>query len=399
MKLDLNVKKTKPEHVGSKFNIIISLLLFAAILVTAFLVYMKSQNIDLNPTSIMQFLSDNFSSSSTQNLETVSSVFKYDDGERSSFTTLEGDIIKCNRDSISGLDRMGNEKWQIGISMSNSIIKTEGSYLLIGDKSGRDIYMLKGKSVIWNKKLDSNIININVNQHGYVTVIEEQKGYNGVVVVYDPNGKEIFTKGKADIYILDAKVSPDNSQVLISGIDTSGVSTNSFLELTNLYGKIVADIKGEDEIISSILYMKDNGILVVSDIKAKCYDRKQKELWAESFTEDVLTSNICLNKYAVFAFRNVSSTGFFKGNTTTVKIYKANGQLYGSYEADGEVRNITINGGVIALNSESSVFFINTKGKLLGKYTDTMSIVGVHFLSKSEAAVVTGNSVKIIKIG
>ncbi len=396
--MNLQRKQEKVEHNSNKSSLIMAVLLLAVIVVTAFIVYLKSQDIDLGNFNVMDFFTKGFSSGSKGN-EPALSAFKCDGSENSVFTALKGYIIRCDRNSISGLNRNGGVEWQVDVSMSNPIVKTAGPYLLVGDKGGRDIYVIKNKTVKWNKKLDSNIINLSINDDGYVGVVIEKDGYNGIARVFDPEGDVIYTKYKHDVYLLDAKVSPSDRRVLISEVDASGISTNSHLEVTDFKGDVEAVFKGTDEIIASTWFMKNDTVLAVSDKEAKYFDKELESQWQQAQNGNILTSNAAAGKYAVLAYGNVSQTGLFSGNTTTVKILDTDGELNGEYEAKGKVKNIDVIGSVIALNTENTVYFINTKGNLIGKYTDKADILEVHFIDSREALLVTANSIKVVKVG
>lgn len=397
--MNLQRKQEQVEHNSNKSSLIVAMLLLAVIVVTAFIVYLKSQNIDLGNFNVKDFFTNGFSSSSSKGNEPALSEFKCDGSEDSVFTALKGYIIRCDRNSISGLNRNGGVEWQVSVSMSNPIVKTAGPYLLVGDKGGRDIYVIRNKTVKWNIKLDSNIINLSINEDGYVGVIFEKEGYNGIARVFDSDGDVIYTKYKHDVYLLDAKVSPSDRHVLISEVDASGTSTNSILEVTDFKGQIEAVFKGTDEIIASTWFMKNDLVLAVSDKEAKYFDKELESQWKQAQNGSILTSNAAAGKYAVLAYSNVTQTGLFSGNTTTVKILGTDGELNGEYEAKGKVKNIDVIGSVIALNTENTVYFINTNGKLIGKFTDKADILEVHFIDSGEALLVTANSIKVVKVG
>lgn len=397
--MNLQKKQEQVEHNGNKSSLIVAVLLLAVIVVTAFIVYLKSQNIDLGNFSVKDFFTQGLSSSSSKGNEPALSEFKCDGSEEAVFTALKGYVIRCDRNSISGLNRNGGVEWQVSVSMSNPIVKTAGPYLLVGDKGGRDIYVIKNKTVKWDKKLDSNIINLSINEDGYVAVVVEKERYEGIVCVYDSDGDKIFDHGEPDIYLLDAKVSPSDKHVLLSEVDASGTSTNSCLKIINFTGTIEAIFKGTDEIIASTWFMKNDSVLAVSDKEAKYFDKELESQWQQAQNGNILTSNAAAGKYAVLAYSNITQNGLFRGNTTTIKIIGTDGELNGEYEAKGKVKNIDVIGSDIALNTENTVYFINTNGKLIGKYTDKADILEVHFIDSGEALLVTANSIKVVKVG
>ncbi|MCX7748656.1 MAG: DUF5711 family protein [Clostridia bacterium] len=375
-------------------SIALCIILFLAVLGVAFFVYLKSQNINIHDVSLKELVqhvfSENKSGTSTEKVVEI----PFDAGEHPVFTILNGDIVKCNKDSIRGLDKSGQEKWVVPIFANKPIVKEAGAYLVVADMGGRDIAVLKGKEKRWNKKVENNIINVDVNKNGYVSVVQEEKGSKGAVTVYDPAGNEVFIRGKAENYILSALVSSDR-QVLINCIDASGITINTNFEFTDIFGKPFANIQKENMIYPSIWYMGE-GFFAVNDTSISYFDKDRNEKWKKEHKE-IYTSTTVLDKYAVIAVKDQEKKGLFKSKTKVI-VYTADGEEKASQWVDEPVKNMYAYDDLIAVNTGREAVFMSSKGSMKGKYTSKSDITDVRLLNKSEALIVTRSSILVVPV-
>jgi len=360
--------------------------------------YLKSQNVNLKSVSIAGVFQNIFTSNDVKVADKLISEILYDTNEQPVFSVYKDYIIEAAKDSIKALNNKGEEQWSIPVVLNSPIVKTNGTDLLVSDIGGRDIYVINSGKVIWNKKLDSNIINIDISKSGYISVVHDAKGYKGAVAVFGPQGNEMFTRYILKSFTITATVSPSEKQFLINGVDTSGVRSGASLELFDMTGKPTVDeILIDNMIFSSVWYMNNESILAASDSTLICLDSEGKKKWEKEFTDNkVYSSNELSGKYAVIA---VSGGGNGTGqDSARIIIYDMAGNEYATYVIDNEVRSIETYSDIIAVNLGREVHFINARGKLIGKYASKTDITGVYFFNKQMAAIVNRGSVAVIKI-
>ena len=85
-------------------------------------------------------------------------------------------------------------------------------------------------------------------------------------------------------------------------------------------------------------------------------------------------------------------------NTSEILFITREGKVLKSYPLKREVNNISTYRDIVAINTGREVYFINSKADLILKYNSLSDVLQVYFFSKDEAAIVTRNSVDIIKI-
>jgi hypothetical protein len=388
----------KKSNFKSKTAIItILVLMFIA---SGFFAYMKTTNTDIRNISVGQFFTNLFSFNASNISKLNASEIQYDVREHPAFTSSNGLVIKCSKERIQALDKKGAMQWNIPLNTNNPMVKAAGPYVLAVDIGGNDIYVIKGKDVKWSSKVKDSIINADISEDGYVTLVTEVKGYKGCVTVFDLQGNEMFTRFIPEDFVLSAKVLPGGSQVVINRLGTAGVKTNTNLEYTDMEGKTIASIKKDDMIFPSLWPIDSKSILAVSSDSAMFIDADKSEKWSLKFTNrKIFSSNVAAGKYAVLALSGEDKSGIFNNFESEIKIYNFKGAETASYKLNEKVNNIKTYGDVISANTDRVVHFINTSGRFLGKYTSNSNITGVYFLNRHDAAVVTVNKIMIVKVG
>jgi hypothetical protein len=383
---------------GRKFGIVLFLLLLVVIIAIAFMVYLKSEGIDIKNIKIKELFQNGIfqksqAPDSEENLE-----INYEVKEHPAFIVYKDLLVKCETDSFKGINKKGEEVLIRSIGVNNPLIKTNGPELLIADLGGRDIYVMNGWNIKWDEKLSGNIINAEISESGHVTVIHEAKGFKGVVKVFDPRGIEMFSRNIAENFVLTAKVAPSGEQLLINSINTSGININPSLEFFDMMGNpFAARTPGENQIFAYASYLDDDSLLTASSSALVYYDKERNEKWRKEFKE-IYSVGISLGKYIAAAVSKEGEGNGLEDGLNEIQIFNRKGQQTAAFQVEGRVENIRTYSDIIAVNTIREVCFINTKGVLVGKYTSKPDIKDVYFFNKLQAAIVTKNSVAIIEI-
>ncbi|AEV67351.1 DUF5711 family protein [Acetivibrio clariflavus] len=389
---------TRQEGPGNVVKIIVFLLLLLIISATAAAAYLKSLDVDLKSVSIKDLIEKRFMHRNTR-YEFVSSEFDYDANLNTVFGTHKGYIVKCSKDSLIYIDSNGNEQWTYPLSLKNPVLKTAGSYLLIADYGSKSILTFSGKEMRWEKELDNNIINADINTKGYVAVVHEEERSRGAVSVFNRQGMKCFTIGKAENFILSSKVSSSAKSVFINSVDTSGISTDTILEFSDLSGNISDNrIEKEDTVFPSLWFMDNDSLLVVGDSMFMILDKDFTEKFQQNVKGKIFSSCIVEGKYAVIAANPEETTGIFESGSSGIWIYNDNGEKISEYNLKGEVRNITSWEDIIAVNSGNKLRIIDLDGNLLAEYSSKDDMKEVFFINRREVLVVCKDKFLVLKM-
>jgi len=396
---------------GGKASIAMFLFLLVIVFCLSFYVYAKSRNEEFenifNNVNIKEWVLGLFEGKSPVNsinkikgakededdeiIET-----EYDMSSHPVFGAYKEQLIKCIKDSIKGLNAEGKEVWQRSINAGNPMFKTNGTDMLVADIGGKDIYIFNGNNIKWEKRIDNKIINADINEKGYVTVIHEAEGFKCAVSAFDPDGVEMFRRFIADSYVLAAKMAPSGKQFLINAVNISGINAYSYIEFFDNYEKPYAGLK-QDEIMAQVQYLKDGSVFAAGPSKAICFDKEGKEKWAKDFPK-IYSADTSAGKYIILAVAGNGNSGILGRNDVEVQVLNTRGQLVSAYSVADEVKNIACFEEIIAVNTGREVHFVDTGGELVRRFAFKSDVINVQFFSKEKALVVTKNSTAVVKI-
>jgi hypothetical protein len=307
-------------------------------------------------------------------------------------------IIKYTKDYIKGIGKNGDELWAVQLNTSNPMVKVSDSGILVADIGGKDIYVVKSKEINWNKKLDDNIINADMNDKGYVTIVHEAKGYRNAVTEFNSQGKKCFTRYINETNVLSAKASSSGDKVIISSVDTNGVTVDTNIEFTDKLGNPLSKAVKKDSIMPCVDFMGKDYVLAAGNSLLTLYDDNYKEKWNMDFNNSEIYSAIVVaGKYAAAAVGGEGQNGS-AADTISIKIIDTDGKTVGEYKVNSEVKGIYSYGKSIAINTGRQVLFINISGELIKKFDSQNDITKVCFFDSSEAMIVSKADIEIFKI-
>ena len=208
-------ERTGPEN-GRLTGVLSAILLTVCIIITALYSYMKSEY----PSATIKDLPNFFRVIRNETVKEAEVLysFKFESTSNPVFALYGDYIVKLDSGGIWFLDKKGQVIWSKPIAMGDPILKVNGSKLLAADAGSGEIYVLEGRSVVWEDKADEAILNADINKKGYVTVVTESKSYNNEIRVYDPYGIELIRKVIANAFVVSALVSPSGKTLVVSGI-------------------------------------------------------------------------------------------------------------------------------------------------------------------------------------
>jgi hypothetical protein len=394
--LGLMENASRQEGPGNKVKIIAFLILLFIIIGTAGVAYLISQDVDLKSVSLKDLLDRNILSRDTK-YELQSTDFEYD--ASTVFRTYKGYIVKCSRDSLIYLDSNGNEQWSFQLSLKNPVLRSAGSYLLLADYGSKRIMVFNGKELAWEKELDNNIINADINAKGYVSVVHGEERSRGAVSVFNRQGIKCFTMGKAENFVMSSEVSPSGKNVFINSVDTSGISTNSVLEFADIHGNILEDkVEKENAILSSVNYMGNDDIFAVGDSMFMMLDKSLKEKFKQDVNGKIFSSCIADGKYAVVAANPEEATGIFESGSADIWIFDGNGERVSEYNIKGEVKNLASFQDLIAVNSGNKFRIIDLDARLLAEYSPKVDIREAYFINRREVLAIYDNKFSVLRM-
>lgn len=167
--------------------------------------------------------------------------FPYDGDLNDTFTSLDGDLLVCSRNAISLYSGSGTRYVSQSVSMDNPVVDTNGTYAVVYDAGGSELYVLGKRQLVWQAEDLSSILSAHLNRNGQLTVVTQSGGYRGTVTVYDSTYQPLMSVNLSSAFVMDAALSDDGKTLSIL---TIGQEDGTFSSTLSLYTLNTAD-KGD----------------------------------------------------------------------------------------------------------------------------------------------------------
>ena len=387
-------KKKKRETKSSFINVVIFVILFVSIIGLCLASYTRTKNVDI--LKQYKFLEKYIVNVFDQKQEKLHLELDFDFSKKPKVVVYRGNIAQCQKEQLKIYDSNGKLQNSMYINFKSPLLKANGNYLVIADIKGNKVVEFEGTKKKWEKIKEGNIINVDVNKNGFVTVVNKGSNVLSEATVYDKDGKECITFGKAQNYIINAKVSNNNKKVVLNCLDTKGVKLNSIFEFIDIKGKSVKTmVSHEDTVFLDMKFIKDDNLVALTGDEIIYYNSENQETWRKELNKKVYCFNVCDNKYIVVGMASDKIKDSLFSDKTEVKILNAKGQEVNTIKVDNIVKNISVYDDVIALNLGKEVMFYTSRGRYIKKMTSKLEVDKVEFINKSTVGLVTKSKIII----
>lgn len=307
-----------------------------------------------------------------------------------------------NKSEFSIYNNTGSKEKSLEVQISNPIFDSANRFLAIAENKGKKLYVISDKEEIWNTDVDGDISQVHINKNGYVAVVITNTSYKTVIVMYNPDGKELFKTYLSSTRTADVSISNDNKYLAIAEVDTSGsiiqsnikiisvekASSDPTNSLENTYKgettKLITDIKYQDK--NKLVCMYTDSISVIENGK-----------------ETILVDN--KNKKAIFQSIELSdkivsieekSSGLFTADSI-INIIDVGNRNSKEYTASSITKEISTYEDIIALNLGTEIEFINKDCWLVKRYIANQEITNI-VVSNSIAGIIYRDKIEIINL-
>lgn len=385
-----NMSESDIKKSSSLAGIIISILLILAVSAVAFTVYLKNAGYDfssLNINDAITFIKNNKAKS------VVASEILFSQDGSVDCKLYKDYILVLSKDGIKWYNEKGKLLQENALTLTKPVIRCSNKYMAVADISGRDIYFYKGKSLLWSRRLDDQIINVNVSDDGYCTAVTQSKEYKSSVKVIDINGADKYTKLCAEDIVIDAKTIHKGENVLINKVATNGVKAAARLEFNDIYEeKPFATIDADN--ILPILISYGNNEMAAGQNQIIFMDKQGKKVW-----DKTADSIFCIapnsTKYVIVAGKFDTAEGKTKQQ---VLVLDTEGKEIYRFDQPENVAGIHQYRNRLALRTKRSVYLYSLSGEKLGQYSAHNEIKDAYLVSDNEAVVISGGSISLVNI-
>ena len=255
---------------------------------------------------------------------------------------------------------------------------------------------------MWSINLEGEILQIHVNQNGYVAVVTEDNTYKAILTLYNSSGKELFKSYFSSTRIVDASISNDNKYIAIGELDTSGTLIQSSIKIisvenaqNNSDNAIIYTYSDENNsLITNVEYQNQGQVACMYDDKICVIDDEQN-IDVLTLEDDSITfMSVDFTDYIVYIKED--ENGLFK-SSSNINIVNTNSGQENVYILDDIVKEIYTDDDILAVNVGTELYFFNTNGWLIKKYTGSQEISDL-VLSENIAGVVYKDKIVLIDL-
>jgi hypothetical protein len=382
------VKIKKPGVLG----VLMFLLLITAISAFAFIVYLKSAGYDFSSMSLKDAIA--YLKTSHNTAETSSDQITFSQDGSVDCRVYGKYTIVLSQDGVKWYDRSGKLQQENALTLTRPVLRISDKYMAVVDISGRDIFLYKGKTQLWTKKMDNQIINAEVSDDGYCTVVTQSKEFKSAVQVIDANGVDKYTKLCAEDIVFSAKTIHNGEDVLINKLVTDSVKTGTKLEYNNIYEeKPFASVDIADAIMPILISQGENEVAIGQNLILSM-DKQGKEVWRKK-----ADSIFCVapdgGKYIIAAGKFTDGNGTAKQQVLVIN--EAGKEAY-SFEQPENILGMYLYGSRLLLRTQRSIYIYSLKGKKLGQYSARNEIKEAYLVGNNEAVIISGGSILTVNI-
>ena len=388
-------KETKEKKVNKK-KVIITII---AIIIILFLIIISA--IYINNKNVRLWIDKNIFRKEViqNNLPTI----ELNESDTQNIYAFNKYIGVLSKNQFAIYDNSGKKQDELNIEITKPIFNSNGRHLVIAEEKGQKVYLITDKGIAWEKSVEGNISQVEVNKNGYVAITIVDTINKTVVAVYDNTGNWLFNNILSTTRVVSTSLSNDNKYLALAEIDTSGTQIQSSI-------KVMSIEEGKNNPSNSIkkVYNSEKGDLI-TQIK---YQEKDKLLCMYTDKIDVIktdetTETISENKDKKVSFTSISlsnsavmleekSSGLFTADSI-VSIINPDNKNISIYTTEAVTKEIYTYDNIIGLNLGAEVEFINTSGWLVKKYTAEQEITNI-VLSSSMAGIVYRDKIELINL-
>ncbi len=369
-------------------------LLFSIVVTSLILAYILSPEVRffVEKKILGKYINDENATEIYINAQNNPKIMAYDDN----IAILErGELTVYNK-----AGQQTNIKEKLNIPMATPIYKTNGKHLVLVEKKGKKVFLINDSKIKWNRELDFNINNVNVNENGYVVVTGSNNIYKSIVAVISNEGDELFIIYISSNIVVDAEISNDNKILAIAEVNYSKPIVESIIKYVSVDKAINEPEKStiktykQNKLIIDIAF-KNKDILFAHYSKDIYKYTKEKEEKIYDVSEN--TQFIDLRSGKNIVVLEQVKEGIFSGEYQ-LTIINDTGRAKSIYKIGKFVpKELKISMNYIAVNLGQEAIFLTIDGWEKKKYDSNKEIREI-ILSDKVGVVLYKNSIHIIDI-
>lgn len=311
-------------------------------------------------------------------------------------------IAILNDKAVTLYNLYGEKITSIDVNINSALYDSSGKYLTIAEDKGNEICLLFDKTYMWSETLEGEILQIHVNRNGYVAAITTDATHKSIVTFFNSQGKKLFTSYFASTRIVDATISNDNKYIAIGELDTTGTIIKSNVKILSVENAekdpentIVYNYEAEDgNLITNVKYQSKGQIACIYDSGVGVVKNQTYKDVIKIENENITYLANDFDNHVVYV--KEESAGLFKSQSD-VHIVNTLDFQEKIYKMESAAKDVFASDNIIAINVGTEIYFLDSNGWLIKKYTSNQEITNVK-VSESLAIIIYKDRIVIVDL-
>ena len=271
----------------------------------------------------------------------------------------------------------------------------------MAEKNGQNICTIFDKTFLWKQHLDGEILQISMNPNGYVAVVTTDTTYKSIITLLDQNGKIVLKNYLSSARVTDVTISYDNKYIAFSELDTSSALIQSTIKIISVdkalenpeeaiiytytadASKMILNINYQEKGFLTCVFNNTIEAIMQNNVENKLNIEKNITFVSSDLKEDIV-------------YIREEDTGIFNAKSS-VNIINTSNNHKNVYNIEEVIKEMYTYKDIVGINVGTEMYFINTKGMLIKKYTSKQEITNV-LLSDNLAIIIYKNRIHIIEL-
>lgn len=311
-------------------------------------------------------------------------------------------IAILNDKNITLYNEYGEKIKDINVDINTALFNSDNKYLAIAEKNGNEVCLILDKTYLWSNKIDGDILQVHVNQNGYVAIVSKDSTHKSIITMYDSSGKKLFDSYFSSTRVIDISISKDNKYIAMGELDTTGAVIQSNIRIISVENAksdaenaIIYTYNAESgKLITNVEYQKQNQITCMYDNSVDIIKNEKNEELFKIDNSKITFLSIEFSNY--IAYIEEENTGLFKYESN-INIRNTENNKSTIYNLKDIAKQVYANDDIIAINVGIEAYFLNQDGWLIKKYTAAQEITNIMF-SKEVAAIIYKDKIMIVNL-
>ncbi|WP_432405898.1 DUF5711 family protein [Wukongibacter sp. M2B1] len=314
--------------------------------------------------------------------------------EKVNIDSLNEHIIKFQKNKLSIYNQGGDKLWEKELNIDEAIIGGNRSTIVVAGALRGEIYYIdyEGKIKV-EKAIDKKVLDIRVNDDGYVLVMLETEIY-----VFDSNGETVSNFSIPKGVIFDGDLSKDSSKIALTILAVEENKFYSNIIFYSLDGKVLAGKKYDNDVVYRILLTDNNKLLILGSNKILNIADDGNVLW-EKRLEGTLNKGILTdNGVLVLNLVSKKNTIIDTKNRNTISQLNSGGNIINETPFAGEVLGLDVIDDRIAVSTDRTIYIFSKKGDMLLEKKINKDIKNIKWISRKNLLIIFKDRLEIMTL-